>query len=219
MWPRSLDDVSLLEFWTGIWERVNKQAPVTTSLSFLPGKGSEPDLICLLERRGNEMIFLVSEYSGDVKFTPITPSEASHFAQDTLPSTTGQFIESPQRYKVTQSSPLVTGRESFVWEFSPLGGIRAQRWKVGWWANLFWDKIYIPLPYRKFWRSQWMSLSQILKARGFRAPLCLGHKYISELWAGESDKASPTCRHSGCRYQTIIFLLSLVCVGFSISNQ
>ena len=37
-----------------------------------------------------------------------------------------------------------------------------------------------------------MSLSQILKARGFRAPLCLGHKYISELWAGESDKASPT---------------------------
>lgn len=151
-----------------------------TSLCFFTGKGSEPDLICLLERRGNEMIFLVSQYGGDVKFTPITPSEASHFAQDTFPSTTGQFIESPHRYKVTQSSPLVTGRESFVWEFSPLGGIRAERWKAGWWANLSWDKIYIPLPYRKFWRSQWMFLSQILKARGFRAPLCLGHKYISE---------------------------------------
>lgn len=81
-----------------------------TSLSFLPGKGSEPDLICLLERRGNEMIFLVTEYGGDVKFTPITPSEVPHFAQETLPSTTGQFMESPHRNKVTRSSPLINGR-------------------------------------------------------------------------------------------------------------
>lgn len=31
------------------------------------------------------MIFLVTEYGGDVKFTPITPSEVPHFAQETLP--------------------------------------------------------------------------------------------------------------------------------------
>lgn len=56
------------------------------------------------------MIFLVTEYGGDVKFTPITPSEVPHFAQETLPSTTGQFMESPHRYKVTRSSPLINGR-------------------------------------------------------------------------------------------------------------
>ena len=43
------------------------------------------------------MIFLVTEYHGDVKFTPITPSEFPHFAQDTLPFTTGQCIESLRR--------------------------------------------------------------------------------------------------------------------------
>lgn len=57
------------------------------------------------------MIFLVTEYDSDVKFTPITPSEFPHFAQDT-PFTTGQFIG--VYTDINYTSSLIPGRQSFV---------------------------------------------------------------------------------------------------------
>lgn len=66
------------------------------------------------------MIFLVTEYDGDVKFTPITPSEFPHFAQDTLPFTTGQFIESLHRYKLHKVHLLYLGDKA-LYENSVIG--------------------------------------------------------------------------------------------------
>lgn len=47
------------------------------------------------------MILLVPEYDGDVKFTPVTPSEVPHFAQDTLhfPRVYGRAVYRKSRLK------------------------------------------------------------------------------------------------------------------------
>lgn len=52
-------------------------------LSFLPGEGSESDLIGLLGERRNKMVFLVPDYGG-VTFEPVPPAEGPHDAHDVL---------------------------------------------------------------------------------------------------------------------------------------
>lgn len=59
------------------------------------------------------MIFLVPEYDGDVKFTPITPSEVPHFAQDTLhfPRVYGRAVYRKSRLKQSYTKLTSCNRE------------------------------------------------------------------------------------------------------------